>query len=140
MAGLEANMAMRIVKPGIKITLIAMTIAICGCNRTEADRTASVPYRGGQSTEVPSPAVTLSAAPAPPERGPPQNVNQAPGTDASQAFANNPPVKTSLPPSKGGSPEDQQTNVAAQDAAAKAPDTASADAAKHGVQEQRNGQ
>jgi len=52
-----------------------------------------------------------------------------------RAFAANPPDTTKLPPPNGGSPQDQETNVAAQEATAKAPDTASADAAKHQVKE-----
>ena len=124
-------------KPGIAITLVAMVVAMGGCSRHDAGLMTSVPYRAGQSAEVPPPYVTLRAAPAPPERGPiPQNANAAaPGTHASQAFANNPPPNAKLPPSKGGSPEDQATNVAAQEAAAKAPDTASGDAAKREVKE-----
>ena len=125
-----------VVKPGITITLVAMAVAMCGCSRNDADRLTSVPYRAGQSAEAPPPAVTVSAAPAAPERGPPQNVNAAPGTDASQAFANNTPPDTKLPPSTGGLPQEQQMNVAAQEAAAKAPDTASGDAAKREVTEE----
>src|SRR5262245_31067829 len=109
----------RITKSGITITLVATALAICGCNRSDVDRTTSVPSRVGKSAETTAPVVTLSAAPAPAQRGPiPQSANAAaPGTDASQAFANNPPPSSKLPPSKGGPPEEQQTNVAAQEAA-----------------------
>jgi hypothetical protein len=68
--------------------------------------------------------------PAPPERGPiPANANAAaPGTDASEAFANERLDPLPKQPLKSG--PDQHLYVEAQEAAAKAPDTVSADAAK----------
>jgi hypothetical protein len=74
-----------------------------------------------------------SAPPAPPERGPiPPNANAAdPGTNASEAFADEHLEPLPKQPSKDG--PDQHLYVQAQEAAAKAPDTASADAAKREV-------
>jgi len=73
------------------------------------------------------------APPAPPERGPiPPNANAAaPGTNASEAFANEHLEPLQTQPLKNG--PDQHLYVEAQEAAAKAPDTASADAAKREV-------
>jgi hypothetical protein len=71
--------------------------------------------------------------PAPPERGPiPPNANAAaPGTNASEAFAKKHLEPLPKQPLKDG--PDQHLYVKAQEAAAKAPDTASADAAKREV-------
>ena len=70
---------------------------------------------------------------APPERGPirPNANADAPGTNASEAFANEhlDPLPKQAP--KNGA--NQHLYVEAQEAAAKAPDTASADAAKRRV-------
>jgi hypothetical protein len=73
------------------------------------------------------------APPAPPERGPiPPNANAAaPGTNASEEFANEQLDPLPKQPVKNG--PDQHLYVEAQEAAAKAPDTASADAAKREV-------
>jgi len=64
----------------------------------------------------------------------------APGTNASAAFANpqNTPAAAS-PATKGAPPDAQARAVDAQEAAAKAPDTASADAAKAEVKGQADG-
>jgi len=59
--------------------------------------------------------------------------------DEVRAVFRNAPATQSLPSSKGGLPEQQHLQVMAQEAAAKAPDTASADAAKKRVLEQGAG-
>jgi hypothetical protein len=114
-----------------KLTVIAaMVLVVGGCNRPD----------GGQATSDSTASATSSVTPlAAPERGPiPPDANTAaPGTDASLAFAassSEKPLK--LPPSEGGTPEDQHAAVAAQEAAAQAPDTAAADAAKRKVYEE----
>jgi hypothetical protein len=75
----------------------------------------------------------VAVPPAPPERSPiPPNANAAaPGTNASEAFANEHLEPLPKQPLKDG--PDQHRYVEAQEAAAKAPDTASADAAKREV-------
>src|SRR5215475_13769926 len=120
------------VNTATKTMLVALALAMCSCNRPDVDRTTFVSSSTERPAEVTTPGMSLSAPPALPERGPvPPNANAAaPGTNASQAFAANPPDTTKLPPPKGGAPEEQETNVTAQEAAAEAPDTASADAAK----------
>jgi hypothetical protein len=64
---------------------------------------------------------------------------EAKNADEVRAVFRNAPVTQSLPASKGGTPEQQRLQVSAQEAAAKAPDTASADAAKKRVLEQGGG-
>src|SRR5215831_9613919 len=114
------------------IALTAVLLALGSCDRPDANRTAS----GSES-----PTVRPSAAPAPPQRGPiPGNANtMAPGTDASVAMQNGSLQKRVPQPSKGGTAEDQHRYVQAQQAAAMAPDTASADAAKQKVLEKGAG-
>ncbi|HEX6136313.1 MAG TPA: hypothetical protein VF059_01535 [Casimicrobiaceae bacterium] len=116
--------------------LAGVTIALAACNSPDKNRTTSVPPGVSNPTALTAPIVTPSAPPAPAERGPiPPNANAAaPGTNAALAFADAGSTSAApLPPSKGGAQKAQALHVEAQEAAAKAPDTASADAAKEGV-------
>jgi len=120
------------VKPLTLIAIAALPLVVAGCNRHDIDRTTSLPANYDRSAEVTPPIVTASAPPAPAMRTPvaPNANDAAPGTDAEAAFRAIPPSTVKLPPSKGGPPKAQHAHVAAQEAAAKAPDTATADAAK----------
>ncbi len=123
---------------GMKSIGAAVAVALCalaGCDRiSHADRTTSIPSDANKTAVlrgVDREPSGLSAPPAPAERGPaPANaIDVAPGTDASAAFAND----------KGaGAPSTLPSNdvalaVRAEEAAARAPDTAAADAAKKAV-------
>jgi len=113
-----------------KLIVIAVALVAGGCNRpaelTTPDQTTSLqePKESVQST--------LLAPPAPAERGPiPPDANAAaPGTNASLAFTNSAAEAAKLPLSNDNSPEAQRIAVAEEEAAARAPDTAAADAAK----------
>ncbi|HEY3555049.1 MAG TPA: hypothetical protein VGL67_08100 [Casimicrobiaceae bacterium] len=122
--------------------LASITIALAACNSADQNRTTSNPP--GVAKSVPSLNVPLglSAPAAPAERGPvPANANAAaPGTNATLAF--NDPNEQFMPkgqPSKGGAPESEAQAVKAQQAAAAAPDTAAADAAKDQTMSGDNG-
>ena len=120
----------------ITLALVGMTFALTACNRPDTNRTTSIPTGVDRVATVQDAPTGLSAPPAPPERGPvPPDANAAaPGTNASAALANEPTLKdATLPKDTGDSANDQRVAVQAQDAAAKAPDTASADAAKNAV-------
>ena len=115
------------------LAVAGVSVALTACNRPDANRTTSIPAGVHDATAITAPIVTPSAPPAPAERGPiPANANaEAPGTDASVAFADSAQgAGAKLPPSKGGAPDEQDAHVKAQDDAAKAADTAAADAAK----------
>ena len=117
-------------KSSIVIALATVALALSACGQRDTTQASSVhrPFGVNAPGLIP-PAVP----PAPPERGPvPPNANAAaPGTDASEAFANEHLEPLPKQPPKGG--PDQHLYVEAQEAAAKAPDTASADAAKREV-------
>ena len=114
-------------KSSIIITIAAITL-LSACGQRDASH-ASNPAFKVNAPDVAGPAVP----PAPPERGPiPPHPNAAaPGTDASEAFANE--RLEPLPKQGPKNGPDEHLSVQAQDAAAKAPDTASADAAKRKV-------
>lgn len=115
------------------LAVAGVSLALAACNRPDANRTTSIPAGVHDATAVTAPIVTPSAPPAPAERGPiPANANaEAPGTNASVAFADSAQgAGAKLPPSKGGTLEEQAAHVKAQADAAKAADTAAADAAK----------
>jgi hypothetical protein len=115
------------------LAVAGVSLALTACNRPDANRTTSIPAGINDATTVTAPIVTRSAPPAPAERGPiPANANaEAPGTNASVAFADSAQgAGTKLPASKGGAPEEQAAHAKAQDDAAKAADTAAGDAAK----------
>jgi len=118
-------------KTGTALVLAGVALALTACNSPDHNRTTSVPP--GAAAPLSEPPVTPSAPAAPAERGPiPPNANaQAPGTNASVAFAQPNEQFASPPlPSKGGPSASQTQHVKAQEAAAAAPDTAQADAAK----------
>jgi hypothetical protein len=113
-------------KPPSPIILVAVVLVLGACGQRDTNHTSSAnpAFQANASDALP---------PAPPERGPiPPNANAAaPGTNASEAFA-----KEQLEPAPKQAPKDgadQHLYVEAQDADAKAPDTASADAAKREV-------
>lgn len=117
-------------KSSIVIALATVALALSACGQRDTTHASSVnPSVGVNAQGLIPPAVP----PAPPERGPiPPNANAAaPGTDASEAFAHEHLEPLPKQPSKGG--PGQHLYVEAQEAAAKAPDTASADAAKREV-------
>ena len=118
------------------IVVVAMSAALAACNQPDANRTTKAPPGVDNPTAVVQPLTTPSAPPAPAMRDPvaPSANTAAPGTNAAVAFANEPTHAQPLPPSKGGPSDAQARAVNAQEAAAKAPDTASADAAKAQVQ------
>src|SRR5215831_10195339 len=108
------------------VIAIAATALLSACGQRDTSRASSV-----------NPAFKVDAPdalpPAPPERGPisPNANAAAPGTNASEAFANEHLEPLPRQPLKDG--PDQHLYVEAQEAAVKAPDTASADAAKREV-------
>jgi hypothetical protein len=119
------------------ILVVAMSAALAACNQPNANRTTKAPPGVDNPTAVVQPLTTPSAPPAPAMRDPvaPSANTAAPGTNAAVAFANEPTLHTQpLPSSKGGAADAQARAVDAQEAAAKAPDTASGDAAKAEVQ------
>jgi hypothetical protein len=113
-------------KPIVTITLASAVLALTACNRADGDRAAQAPAAAAQTPVAASPP-RFDGAPADP------NAFGA-RTDPRLAFHDAPQSK--LPPGKGGSPEAQEAKVEANWAVAKAPDTASADAAKREVLEQ----
>src|SRR5215472_9817272 len=112
------------------IVLAAVALMLSACGQRDTSHTSSVnpSFQANASDALP---------PAPPERGPiPPNANAAaPGTNASEAFANEHLEPLPSQPLKNG--PDQGLFVEAQEAAAQAPDTASADAAKREVLQER---
>ena len=124
------------------LTVIALTAALAACNRPDPNRTTQAPPGASNPTAVTQPLVTRSAPPAPAERGPvATSANTvAPGTDATVAFANDKKLAADASSKAGpAGPATQAVAVDAQEAAAKAPDTASADAAKAEVKEGTDG-
>jgi len=115
-------------KSSIVIAIAAISLlSACGQRDTSHASSVNAAFKVDASDAVP---------PAPPERGPiPPNANAAaPGTNASEAFANEHREPLPKQPSKNG--PNEYLSVEAQEAAAKAPDTASADAAKREVLKQ----
>ena len=113
------------------ILIAAVAVALGGCNRYDAD---SQPQHTHLSGEV----LDRVTTPAAPDRGPvlPDANTAAPGTDASIAFAAKPDAGSDrAAPSNVNPANEQHVAVAAQDAAAKAPDTATADAEKRRVED-----
>jgi len=112
------------------LTLAAAAMALVACS--QSDRTTG---NVTPSTALKDPT-GYSAPPASPQYGPPSaDANRmAPGTDAATAFGNEPKLKD-VPDQQiaGASTEDQHRAVEAQEAAAKSPDTATADNAKNEV-------
>jgi hypothetical protein len=120
----------------ITLTLVGMTLVLTACNRPDTDRTTSIPSGVDKVATTQYEPSGLSAPPAPPDRSPvpPEANAAAPGTNAAEAMAKQPNLKD-INPDKvtGDSASDQRVATQAQEAAVKAPDTASADAAKKQV-------
>lgn len=109
------------------VTLASAVFALAACDRTDnANRAARAPA-APENTSVATTPPRFDGAPADPN---------AFGARLDPQVAFNQAPKSSLPASKGGSPEAQDANVEANWAAAKAPDTASGDKAKQEVLEQ----
>jgi len=124
------------------LVLAGVSLALAACNNADPNRTTSIPAGVNNPTAVVAPITTPSAAPAPAERTPvaPNANTMAPGTNATVAFANpNEQLAGASLPSKGGAPQGQEIAVNAQEAAAKAPDTAEADKAKKETMSGGNG-
>jgi hypothetical protein len=121
-------------KSAVIVVIVGSTLMLAACNRSEQGRTTSISSAPGTTEVLTEPRVSLSAPAAPAERGTTlENATASvPNSAATVAFATGTAVK-SLPSSKGGAPTDEAINVRAQEAAATAPDTASADAAKKKV-------
>src|SRR4051812_26410185 len=117
----------------IALAVAGATFAMAACNGPDRDRTLSIPKTVSAATTVQDAPSGYSAPRAPRDLSPPAaDANKAaPGTDPEAAFANRPNFKDATPQKeKGDSVEEQHQAVMAQDAASKAPDTASADEAK----------
>jgi hypothetical protein len=112
------------------ILMTAVALAMGGCNRHDADTQSQYTHLTGTET-------ALITQPVVPDRGPvaPNANTAAPGTDASVAFAA-PPSEGSVKAPRGDGVPSEHADVAAQDAAAQAPDTATADEEKRRVQEE----
>ena len=124
------------------LVLAGVSLALAACNNGDPNRTTSVPAGVNNPTAVVAPITTPSAPPAPAERTPvAANANtMAPGTNATVAFASpDEQLAGASLPSKGGAPQRQEIAVDAQQAAAKAPDTAEADKAKKETMSGGNG-
>ena len=119
------------------LIVAASTAALAACNPPDANRTTKAPPGVNQPTAVMQPLVSPSAPPAPAMRTPvAASANTvAPGTDAMVAFANEKDVQSGAAKKSHPIGHDTQAQaVDAQEAAAKAPDTAQADAAKEEVE------
>jgi len=121
----------------IALTLVGTTVALAACNApNDNDRTTSIPRTVSAASTIQDPTAGYDAPPASRDLSPPPaGANKvAPGTDAEAAFADRPNY-TDAPgqKEKGDSEEAQRLAVKAQEAAAQAPDTASADEAKKPV-------
>jgi len=117
----------------IALAVAGATFALTACNAPDRDRTVSIPRTVSAASTVQDPPSGYSAPRAQRDLSPPAaDANKAaPGTDPEAAFANRPNFKDPTPQKeKGDSAEEQHQAVIAQDAASKAPDTASADEAK----------
>jgi hypothetical protein len=121
----------------IALTLVGTTVALAACNApNNNDRTTSIPRTVSAASTIQDPTAGHDAPPAPRDLSPPPaGANKAaPGTDSAAAFADRPNYKDpSDEKEKGSSAEEQHLAVKAQEAAAQAPDTASADEAKKAV-------
>jgi len=119
------------------LIVAASTAALAACNPPDANRTTMAPPGVNQPTAVTQSLVSPSAPPAPAMRTPvaASGNTVAPGTDAKGAFANESDVQSGAPKKSHPVAQDTQAAaVAAQEAAAKAPDTAQADTAKEQIE------
>jgi hypothetical protein len=120
-------------KTAITVALAGVALTLSACNRADENHTASIPIETGSAWTASIGGLSAPAAPA--ERGAATSdvIAKAAGTETANAFAEAKPSQA-LPGPKGAAPDEQAVHVRAQEAAAKAPDTASADAAKKKVQ------
>lgn len=116
------------------IAITAVALAVAGCQRPDVDHPRTDYTTSLLSRMSPGEIEAVTVPPAPAERGPiPANANAAdPATNASLAFASG----TSPPPVPDNSPDGQHAAVMAEEAAARAPDTATADEAKRRIYEE----
>lgn len=124
------------------LVLAGVSLALAACNNPDPNRTTSVPAGVKNPTAIVAPITTPSAPPAPAERTPvaPNANTMAPGTNAQMAFASSDEhLAGAAQPSKDGAPTSQAQAVQAQENAAKAPDTATADKAKKEATTGENG-
>src|SRR5689334_18698434 len=120
----------------IALAVAGATVAMTACNAPDRDRTTSIPSTVSAASTIQDPTAGRSAPPAQRDLSPPKSdANKAaPGTDSEAAFADKPNYKDpTAQKEKGDSQEDQHRAVMAEDAAVKAPDTASGDEAKKAV-------
>jgi hypothetical protein len=124
----------------LTLSVVALALALGACNRPDTDRTTSIPRGVDKMATVQQEPSGMSAPAAPRDLSPvPPNANAAaPGTDAAAALAKEPDLKAGPSPDKitGDAASDQRLAAQAQEAAARAPDTASADEAKKQVMQQ----
>jgi hypothetical protein len=113
------------------IAITAVALAVAGCQRPDVDHPRTDYTTSLLSRMSPGEIEAVTVPPAPAERGPiPPNANAAdPATNASLAFASG----KSPPPVPDNSPDGQHAAVMAEEAAARAPDTATADEAKRRI-------
>ena len=127
----------------IALTAVGATFTMAACNApNNNDRTTSLPRTVSAAAAANDPTAGHNAPPAPRDLGPPpaNAIKVAPGTDSEAAFAGRPNYKDPSPQKEiGDPPEAQHLAVMAQDAAVKAPDTASADEAKKTVMSEKGG-
>ena len=125
------------------IVMTVLALALGGCNRPDSDQ-PQLDYTSSLLSRMSAADIDrVTTPPAPPERGPiPPDANAAdPATNASLAFADSSTKKSMVPPpGSDNSPEGQHLQVLAEDAAAKAPDTAAADEAIRRVYEEHAAQ
>ena len=105
---------------------LAVSLALTACNNADVNRTTSVPRGADSSALVKNEPTGLSAPPAPAERGPFVPDTGAPGAQSPAVFG----AENKAPPNAG---DDEKLQVRAQEAAARAPDTAAGDEAKRAV-------
>lgn len=115
------------------IVMTAVALAIGGCHRPDADHPKTDYTTSLLSRMSPGEIEAATVPPAPAARGPiPPNANAAdPATNASLAFSNGSNAKTA--PTPDSSPDGEHAAVMAEEAAAQAPDTATADEAKRKI-------
>jgi hypothetical protein len=108
-------------KTTIAFLLVGTAMALTACKRADEARSASVAAPGHDVSTS-----TLPGAPPP--------LTPEPTISPERVFAD--AETTKLPPGKGGPMMEQEHFIRAQQAAARAPDTASADAAKKRVMDE----
>ena len=119
------------------IVMTALALALGGCNRPDVDH-PKTDYTTSLLSRMSAAEIDkVTVPPAPADRGPiPPDANAAdPATNASLAFPNGSGGNSSAP-APDNSPDGEHAAVMAQEAAARAPDTAAADEAKRRIYEE----